>query len=264
MKISRLFLTIASITVITLIGCTKDSNSRDKKVRVESVSLNQKTLTLVVGGRETFTFSITPQDAANKEVSWSHMGDAVSVDRYGTVTAVKTGQANIIVTTDDGEKTDQCVVNVTPIVTTFTVTLQGRTIYSGTPETPSVIVTAFGKTLYHNDYTLAYSNNINAGTATVTATGRDDYAGSSGSEIFTIEKCPVVVTADDKFKFTGDADPTLTFTGSLYGSDTYSGALTREAGETVGAYDILQGTLSASDNYALTFKKGVFLIFYRP
>src|SRR5215216_3077628 len=69
---------------------------------------------------------------------------------------------------------------------------------------------------------------------------------------------PMTVTADAKSKTYGDADPALTYTvtsGSLVSGDGFSGALTREAGETVagGPYAIQVGTLTAGSNYDLTF-----------
>src|SRR5207249_11275879 len=52
------------------------------------------------------------------------------------------------------------------------------------------------------------------------------------------------------------ADPALTYqlsSGSLVSGDSFSGALTRAAGENLGAYSILQGTLTAGTNYDLTY-----------
>ncbi|WP_316805669.1 MBG domain-containing protein, partial [Pedobacter nototheniae] len=54
----------------------------------------------------------------------------------------------------------------------------------------------------------------------------------------------------------GSADPALTYTvaaGSLVGADAFTGALSRVAGENVGAYAINQNTLSAGANYAITY-----------
>ena len=52
-------------------------------------------------------------------------------------------------------------------------------IYDGNPKTPSVMVKMDGKTLvYNTDYTVEYSNNINAGTANVKVKGKGDYTGS--------------------------------------------------------------------------------------
>ena len=61
------------------------------------------------------------------------------------------------------------------------------------------------------DFTVAWSENVNAGTATATLTGSGDYAGTV-QKTFTIEKAPVTVTAADKSKISGQADPEFTAT----------------------------------------------------
>jgi hypothetical protein len=66
----------------------------------------------------------------------------------------------------------------------------------------------------------------------------------------------ITVTADAKNKTYGDVDPALTYTitnGALVNSDSFTGALTRDAGDGVGAYAIKQGTLALSSNYTLTY-----------
>ncbi len=65
----------------------------------------------------------------------------------------------------------------------------------------------------------------------------------------------ITVTAVAKSKVYGDPDPALTytFTPALIGSDAFTGALTRTAGENVGTYPILQGTLALSSNYTITY-----------
>jgi hypothetical protein len=76
-----------------------------------------------------------------------------------------------------------------------------------------------------------------------------------------ITKKTVSVTAENKTKVYGEADPALTFTHSpLAGADSFSGDLVRVEGEAAGGYDILQGTLVLSDNYTLDYTKGIFTI----
>src|SRR5439155_13430065 len=60
-------------------------------------------------------------------------------------------------------------------------------------------------------------------------------------------------------KIYGAGDPTLTygFTPALVGTDTFSGALARDAGTNVGVYNITQGSLVLNPNYALVFTGGV-------
>jgi hypothetical protein len=67
---------------------------------------------------------------------------------------------------------------------------------------------------------------------------------------------PVTVTADSGLKKQiRQNDPALTYgitTGSLVSGDSFTGALSRAAGENVGAYALNSGTLSLSSNYVLS------------
>lgn len=78
-----------------------------------------------------------------------------------------------------------------------------------------------------------------------------------------VSPASVTVRANDVSKFAGQSDPEFTWTltaGEFVGGDTLSGALEREAGEDVGTYAILQGTLTAGPNYDLTFLPGILTI----
>lgn len=70
-----------------------------------------------------------------------------------------------------------------------TITLDENTyVYDGAVKTPAVTVIKDGNALVENtDYTLSYTNNVNAGTATVTITGIGNYSGVVTKD-FTIEK----------------------------------------------------------------------------
>ena len=74
------------------------------------------------------------------------------------------------------------------------------------------------------------------------------------------------VTADTgQSKILGQPDPevfTYSLTaGSFVGDDQFTGALSREAGEEVGIYPLLQGTLWAGSNYSISFISDVFTIY---
>jgi|GEM_PF-3184212 len=78
---------------------------------------------------------------------------------------------------------------------------------------------------------------------------------------------PVTVTADDRSKTYGDADPALTYqisSGSLAFSDGFTGGLVRDSGESVGDYQIRQGTLALGSNYTLTYEAASLAISTRP
>jgi hypothetical protein len=66
----------------------------------------------------------------------------------------------------------------------------------------------------------------------------------------TVTARPVIVTADAKNKAYGDIDPALTFVSSDPNA-TFSGSLARDAGESVGAYAITQGSLAGIGNYTI-------------
>ncbi len=82
-------------------------------VAVTGVSLSKTSLTLVEGGTETLTATVSPDNASNKSVSWkSSATDIATVDGSGKVTAIKPGSATITVSTTDGGKTSSCDVTV--------------------------------------------------------------------------------------------------------------------------------------------------------
>ena len=76
-----------------------------------------------------------------------------------------------------------------------TVTLEPDTFtYCGSACEPAVTVTVGNSTLSEGiDYTVAYTSNINAGTATATITGKGNYAGTT-YQTFTIKKKPITVS----------------------------------------------------------------------
>lgn len=96
-----------------------------------------------------------------------------------------------------------------------------------------------------------------------TAGALDNYNITNNGASFNIGRRPLTVTADAVSKTYGDADPDLTYQvtgGSLAFNDGFSGSPARGPGEDVGDYAISQNTLTAGDNYALTFVGATFSI----
>ena len=127
-------------------------------------------------------------------------------------------------------------------------------VYTGSEIRPVPTVKEGTSVLTENtDYTLAYTGNVNVGTATITVTGIGGYSGTK-TVTFAITPKPVTVIADGKEKTYGEADPALTYTAAgLVGTDALTGDLARESGEDAGTYAITQGTLSASANYTINY-----------
>jgi hypothetical protein len=103
-----------------------------------------------------------------------------------------------------------------------------------------------------------------SGTLALTGADAGNYTVSGLSETTaSILVRPIEVTADDKSKRFGEADPALTYTitsGSLVSGDLLAGGLARDSGETAGEYAIGKGTLHAGSNYGMTVLPGVFTI----
>lgn len=207
-----------------------------------------------------------------------HFGDA-DTSLTATLTlsnALKTGAGSSLFTVqaeqldDNGDPTGDVAVSTGSLaigkrVLVVSATGQNK-VYDGSP--------AAGVTLSDNrvagdaltlSFTSATFSNANAGSGkaiavsgiSVSGTAASNYTfNTTASTTATISARPITVTADARSKLAGAADPLLTYqitSGSLVGSDVFSGSLTRAAGETPGTYAIGQGTLSAGGNYALTF-----------
>ncbi len=88
------------------------------KVKVESITLSQTTLELEIGDvAEPIVASISPEEATNKDVTWTSNDVTVATVVDGVVTAVALGTAIITCTATDGSKvTASCEVTVTQSV----------------------------------------------------------------------------------------------------------------------------------------------------
>lgn len=111
----------ASDTVKTLkVGgtATLSAEIKDSTVLVTGVTLNKSSIELTLPKTEsqtvseTLTATVQPDNATNKEVTWSSSDSSVATVSNGTVTALKAGEATITVTTVDGSKRAQCTVKV--------------------------------------------------------------------------------------------------------------------------------------------------------
>ena len=135
--------------------------------------------------------------------------------------------------------------------------------YNASDRQPTVFVTWNDKELVKGmDFDVEYSDNHNAGVATVIVTGKGNF-GESAEEHFTITKAKLTVTADDKEMFQEREMPELTFTFSGWkGSDDESVITTLPTAYTnatvdsdVGDYAIVVSGGEA-DNYDFTYVDG--------
>ncbi|MBR7005428.1 MAG: Ig domain-containing protein, partial [Candidatus Methanomethylophilaceae archaeon] len=80
---------------------------------VTGVKLDKTSASLKVGESLALTATVIPDDATNKNVSWSSSNSKVATVINGVVKAVADGKATITVTTEDGGYTSTCEVTVT-------------------------------------------------------------------------------------------------------------------------------------------------------
>ena len=97
----------------------KDGNTAENVVigpsgggAVTGITLSQHELTLLKGATATLTATVIPADAPNKNFSWKSDDEAIAKVVNGVVTAVSKGETIIRVTTEEGNKTDECKVIV--------------------------------------------------------------------------------------------------------------------------------------------------------
>ena len=114
----------------------------DAIVAVTGVELNKPSTTLLVGGTETLTATVSPNDATDKSVSWESDDEDVATVDGGVVTAVGVGTATITVkSVSDPTKTATCEVTVNPVVVNNVALNKASTsIVCGSTETLTAIV----------------------------------------------------------------------------------------------------------------------------
>ncbi|MDR0475164.1 MAG: Ig-like domain-containing protein [Treponema sp.] len=115
-KFFRLFAALFAAISLTLVVAGCDNSSA---IPVTDVSLNNPTLSLTVGGSAgSLTATVAPDNATNKNVTWSsNPSGIVTITGTGstvTVTPVAGGNTTITVTTADGSFTKNCAVTVAP------------------------------------------------------------------------------------------------------------------------------------------------------
>ena len=92
-----------------------EKNEGEKTVQVTGISLDRSNVTIKEGESVTLVATVKPDNAENKNVSWSSSDAGVaSVNNSGIVTGLKAGSATVTATTEDGGKTSSCVVLVEP------------------------------------------------------------------------------------------------------------------------------------------------------
>ena len=152
----------------------------------------------------------------------------------------------------------------------FDITLDNDSfVYDGTQKEPGVTIKVNGVTLEEGkDYDVSYKNNKDAGTATVTITGKGNYEGSNSTKDFTITKRPLEITAGSASKvYNGTALTSSAFSitsGTSLAPDqtlsvTTSGTITNvgTTSNVIATYNIYHNGENVTANYSVTLKEGI-------
>ena len=143
-------------------------------VNVTSVTLDKEEITLNVGDTYQLNATVLPENATNKNVSWSRSGYSASVDNNGLVTANFAGTSTITVTTEDGNKTASCTVTVVVPVTSIEISKSILELEVGDSETLSATVLPSNATNKNVTWSTNNENVANVdenGTVTAVANG---------------------------------------------------------------------------------------------
>ena len=178
---------------------------------------------LNAGTAQTLNVTFTPTDTAN--YNGTTAAAAINVGAKPITVTPNAGQTKVYGAPD-------------PTFTYTNTALVGGDAFSG----------ALGRASGANVGSYAYALN------TLSA-GGNYILGLGGANTFAITAKPVTVTANAQTKVYGATDPTLTYTVSpaLVSGDSFTGSLTRAAGENVGTFAIAQGTLALNSNYTLSY-----------
>lgn len=173
-KVTGIAVGTAVITATTENNKTATCTVAVKAVSVTSVTVTPTTASLKINGTTTLSYTILPNNATDKTVSWSSDNPNVAtVDANGKVTAVAEGTATITVKTKDGDKTATCTVTVTagPPVPATTLSLHVPEIYeakeiAGGYNAPLTVVGG-------REYEVFYINRDNSSNLTIATTSAD-------------------------------------------------------------------------------------------
>ena len=195
--------------------------------------------TVLGAGTQTLNVTFNPDDTANYG---SASGSVTLVVNPATLTVTAAGATRAYGAANP------------PFTATISGYVNGETAANAGVTGAAALTCSATRTSPVGNYTIA------AGQGTLAAT---NYTFSFVSGTLSVSAAPLTVTALAASKTYGAADPAsfgYSFSPALVGTDKFTGALTRVAGENVGTYAINQGTLSAGNNYTLTYKSALFTI----
>ena len=261
-------------------------NDNNTSTTADVTNIGQKTV-YVTGknncdGSKTTTYEIVAKQIDANMVTLTHEVMTYTGSALDPGVVVKDGEATLVVGTNTEPHEYKVELTNNTKVGTATVTVEGQgnytgkvqktftiqekvhsdftiadiaaVTYDGTAHEPTPNVKYSGTNLTLNtDYTLSYTNNVNAGTATVTVTGKGGYEGSTGTKTFTINPKELIsdMVTLSNFTVTDQTPKGFTYNGNNQKPNV---TITDVAGIIADDYDITNaGGVDANDTNNPTY-----------
>ena len=272
----------ASTTAMTSSASIKDILFVD--TNSESVVISDKSFQIGVRASQSLPLATLPSQTYGSSYTLPSQTDqGLALTWTAASSSVATISGNLLTTKGVGSTivtaTQAGNSSYLPFTKTYTLTVTAKNAssltinsiaaqtYTGAAKTPTVTVKDGSTTLSNGtDYTTSYSNNINAGTATVTITGIGNYTGTKTAN-FTINKVALTITAKSYTINQMDDLPEFEVTYSGFVNAETSSVLTTQPtitcdaadSETAGVFDITPSGAAAT-NYSFNYVKGTLTI----
>ena len=224
--------------------------------------------------------AVTAEKTVSGDIAQARGMEAPAMDNFLTVTATDadadpSGETTWTFTMPSSEYDVEVVANfkqrtsISTAIITLSLPQDGYS-YDGQAKTPAVSsVKLNNNTINSDNYDVSYSNNINAGTATVTVTGKRTYTGTA-TTTFAINKAPLSdlavlvpgwtyglynleVNAPRVSGNTGSGAVTITYKAA--GASTFTSAVPQNAGT-----HTVKAVVAETDNYAAGEATSTFVV----
>jgi len=158
----------------------------EQVVPVVHIELDRTSATMhTIGDMLHLTATVFPENATNQTVTWLSTNPAVATVVDGLVTAVSFGNANIVATSQDGNRSAVCAITITPPIAVTGVTLDRTTVTFAPGSTITLSATVLPENATNQTITWSSSNDaiatvengvvtaVSSGTATITVATED-------------------------------------------------------------------------------------------
>lgn len=166
--------------------------------KLNGITIDKKDITLNKEETATITVKFNPTYAENQKVTWKSSNTKVATVKDGVITAIKPGNAEITVKTEEGNYEEICKVTVlSPPIESISFENEKETIYLGSETTLKTIIKPTDSVIYEpiwsssNNEVVSVENGIikgiSLGTATITVQDKEGKIKAS-TEVTVIEK----------------------------------------------------------------------------